>query len=424
MVVLDNTILNVALPHIARALDARQRDLQWITAAYGLVLAGLLLPFGVMGDHRGRKGMLMIGLTLFGAASALAATSTSTTALIFARGLQGVGGACTMPATLSLVGNLFSQRERGKAIAIWSAVAGVAGAAGPALGGLLLARFWWGSVFLVNVPVALAGVVAAAFLVPPSKDPTRHGVNRTSALTWWGALTATLVAIIELPSHGFGSPLVIGAAAVALTLFMRFPGVERRTTSPLIDADTVHDPRMLAGGAVMAALFFAMFGSQFVVTQWLQGPRHLTAFAAGMSFVPGALASIGSPLANPPLVARYGHRAVAAGGLAMVAAGCVGVSVGVAAGAIVPVVLAFTVIGAGLGGAAASGAELIMASAPPARAGSAAGVNETLVESSGALGVAVLGSVLAGGHSWSRPFPVATAATLLAAVAVVRFLRT
>lgn len=423
MVALDNSILNVALPHVSDQLGADRSDLQWVTTAYGLVLAGLLLPLAVVGDRHGRKGLLLAGLAIFGSASLLASLTTSTSVLIVARGLMGVGGACAMPATLSVMGNIFPDRERALAIAIWSATAGMTAAAGPLVGGLLLDRFWWGSVFLVNVPVAAALVVAAIVLVPPSRDADSPVVDRGSAFTWWAALTAALYAIIEAPERGFGSAPVVLAAGSAVVLFVLFRSRERRTAGPLVDAETASDPRMWAGAATMGALFCAMFGCQFVVTQWLQGPEARSALVAGLCFAPGALASMVFGLLNPRFVARWGHRAVAAGGLLTVATGAVGVGAAVLSGSVVAAAGVFALLGIGMGLASPSGAELIMSSAPPARAGSAAGVNETIVEASGALGVAVLGSVLNGTGSFARPLPIAGMVTAAAAVVVLRFLR-
>ncbi|MCU1484505.1 MAG: transporter, partial [Actinomycetia bacterium] len=403
MVSLDNSILNVALPHIRDQLGASESGLQWITTAYSLVLAGMLLPLGVIGDRHGRKVLLVTGLAIFGAASALAAFTTSTGVLVVARGLMGVGGACAMPATLSIIGNIFLEHERPKAIAIWSSTAGMTAAAGPVAGGLLLDRFWWGSVFLVNVPVAIAVAVGAIVLVPESRDVASPKVDRRSALTWWGSLTAALFAIIEAPQRGYTSGPVLLAALVAVVLFTLFRIQEGRTDGPLVDAETAADLRLWAGMATMAALFLTLLGGQFVVTQWLQGPRALSALAAGMCFVPGALASMVTGLLNPRFVARWDHAAAAATALLLLAVGAAGVSVAILAGSVPAAIATFALIGCGVGVGSPTGAELIMSAAPPARAGSAAGVNETIVEAAGALGVAVLGSVLAGSHSFARP---------------------
>jgi MFS family permease len=423
MVALDNSILNVALPHIRDQLGASESGLQWITTAYSLVLAGLLLPIAVVGDRHGRKTLLVAGLVVFGAASTFAAFTTSTGVLVVARGVMGIGGACAMPATLSIIGNIFPEHERPRAIALWSATAGMTSAAGPVAGGLLVDRFWWGSVFLVNVPVAIAIVVGAVVLVPESRDASSPRVDRRSALAWWGALTAAIYAIIEEPHRGFGSGWVLAAIAIAVVLFVAFRVQERRTDGPLVDAQTAADPRLWAGMATMGAMFLTMLGGQFVVTQWLQGPRSLSALAAGLCFVPAAVVSMLLGLANPKLVERWGHRLVAAAGLGLCAVGAVGTSLAILAESTPLAVVLFACVGAGIGLAAPSGAELQMQSAPPARAGSVAGVNETIVEAAGALGVAVLGSVLAGSHSFARPLPVAGVVAVLAAVVVLRLLR-
>jgi MFS family permease len=423
MVALDNSILNVALPNIRAQLGASESGLQWITTAYGLVLAGLLLPVAVVGDRHGRKGLLLAGLGIFGGASLLAAFTTSSGVLIGARGLMGVGGACAMPATLSIIGNIFPEDERPRAIAFWSATAGMTSAAGPVVGGFLVDRFWWGSVFLVNVPIALAVIVATIVLVPESRDITSPPVDRRSALAWWAALTATLYAIIEAPQQGIRSPWVLAAIAAAIILFVLFRLQEQRTDGPLVDADTAADPRLWAGTAAMGALFLTLLGCQFVLTQWLQGPRSFGALQAGLCFVPAALASMSLGLLNPRIVRRWSHATVAAVGLGAVAVGALGTGLAILAGSVPAAVVLFAFIGAGAGLAAPTGAELIMSAAPPARAGSAAGVNETIVEAAGALGVAVLGSVLAGSHSFARPLPLAAMVAVVAAWFVLRLLR-
>ena len=292
VVVIDNTILAVAFPSIEHGLGTDESGLQWIGSSYGLVLAGLLLPLAVFGDRHGRKRMLMIGLAIFGVASAAAAFAESAAALAVARGVMGFGGACAMPATLSTIGNVFPEEERGRAIAVWSGVAGIATAAGPVIGGLLLARFWWGSVFLVNVPVVLVTLLLAAFWVPASRDPESPRVDPRSALCWWGALTAVILAVIEGPQQGWLSPVVLGAALVSVVLLVGFARSEARSTGPLIDAETRRDPRLRWGAATMSALFFAVMGVQFVLTQWIQGPLGESALVAGLYFVPTAAASV------------------------------------------------------------------------------------------------------------------------------------
>ena len=415
IVVIDNTILAVAIPDIAKGLGADEAQLQWITTAYGLVLAGLLLPLAVMADRHGRKGFLLTGLVLLGLGSCAAAMASGWIGVVVARGVMGVGGACAMPATLSLIGNIFDEEERGRAIAIWAGTAGLASALGPVLGGILLAHFWWGSVFLVNVPMAVVAFVAVAWLVPTSRAPNAHPVDRRSALCWWGALTAAILAIIEGPQQGWGSPIVIGSAIAAVGLFVAFLRREQRSPEPLVPAGTARDPRLQWGAATVFALFFALMGVQFVLTQWLQGPLGRTPLGAGVYFVPNALASVFAALVNPRLVARWGHGVVAVGGLLILAVGAGLAGLGVAVDSLTVVVIGGAGIGAAVGLASASAIELIMSSAPPEKAGAAAGVNETLVEAAGALGVAVLGSVFAATGSYAWPLPVAAVLALVVA---------
>jgi MFS family permease len=418
VIVIDNTILAVAFPSIQRGLHTDETGLQWIGSAYGLVLAGLLLPLAVVGDRRGRKGLLMLGLVIFGAASVAAAFATTATALAVARGVMGVGGACTMPSTLSVLGNIFPAQERGRAIAIWSGVGGTATAIGPVVGGLLLAHFWWGSVFLVNVPVVLVTLVLAAKWVPRSHDPASPPVDRWSALLWWGALTAVIVAIVEGPQRGWGSPLVVGASVASVLLFVAFGRREERSPEPLIEDQTRRDPRLRWGAATITALFFGVMGTQFVLTQWIQGPEHHSALASGLYFVPTALTSLVFSLLSPGWAAKRGYGVMAAIGLVAMALGAIVATASVLAGSMPGVVAAGAVVGVGIGMAAVSGVELIMSSARPERAGSASGVNETLVEASGALGIAVLGSVLVETGSYAWPLPVVAVVATATALGV------
>jgi MFS family permease len=418
IVVIDNTILAVAIPSIEKGLHTDETGLQWIGSSYGLVLAGLLLPLAVIGDRRGRKGLMMLGLVIFGVSSGVAAFSTSAAMLAVARGAMGVGGACTMPSTLSILGNIFPAHERGRAISWWSAVAGVASAAGPIAGGLLLAHFWWGSVFLVNVPIAVVVLFATAMWVPRSHDSSSPPVDRGSALLWWGALSGAILAIVEGPQQGWASPVVLTAGVLAVVLFVAFLKREDRSDAPLIEAQTRADPRLRWGAATVSALFFGVMGTQFVVTQWLQGPLGKSALEAGLYFVPAAVASVLTAFANPRLGHRLGHPAVAALGLLLLAAGGAVAVIGVVTENMPVVVVAALLVGSGIGTAAVSGVELIMSSARPERAGSASGVNETLVEASGALGIAVLGSVLVESGSYAWPLPFVTVVALVVAAGI------
>lgn len=393
IVVLDNTILSVAVPSLGEALDAGETSLQWITAAYGLVLAALLLPLAGLGDRFGRKGLLLVGLVVFGCASAGAALVATSGQLTLARGLMGIGGAATMPATLAVLGNVFPEGERGRAIALWSGVSGIAGVAGPVVGGFLLDRFWWGSVFLVNVPVCLVVFVAAVRLVPTSRDPSAPPVDVVGSVIWSGSLALLLFALIEGGTRGWTSAVTSASVGLGLGLLGTFAWWERRTPHPLLAPSAVADHRMQAGMVTMPVVFFSAFGTQFVFTQWLQGAQGLSPLGAGLCFAPHALAALAGSLLSTRLVRRMGPGPAVAVGL-LVLAGALGGAAMLHTG-VVPVLVAITVAGFGVGLACPPGVELIMGSVPPEQAGQAAGVNETIIEAGGAFGIAVMGSVLA-----------------------------
>jgi MFS family permease len=422
-IVIDNTILNVALPTLRRALHASETDLQWVTTAYALTLSGLLLPLGVLGDRFGRRGLLLAGLAVFGTASAMAAFTSSPLQLAVARGVMGIGGAATMPATLAIVGNIFSEQERARAIAVWTSVAGVAAALGPIVGGLLLSRFWWGSVFLVNVPVVAAAIIAVSVSLPGSRAPVARAIDGRGSILWAGSLGLLLFAIIEGPVRGWTSIPVVIAFAICATLMALFAHEERRARAPMVSPSMARDPQMRAGAVTVMAMFFAMFGTQFTLTQWIQGPRGGSALLTGLCFMPMALITVVTATRNPVWVRCWGPRAVVVAGLATMALALVLVGWAVAEHQLGLVVVALVVLGAGEGTAIPSGVELIMTSVPPVQAGSAAGVNETLVEAGGAVGVAVLGSTLAAGAGFSGPLVIAAGVILLAAAAVARLLR-
>lgn len=431
IVVLDNTILSVAVPSVGDALRADETELQWITAAYSLVLAMLLLPLAGLGDRFGRKGLLMIGVVVFGASSAGAAFAASSGQLIVARGLMGIGGAATMPATLAVLGNVFPEEERGRAIALWSGVSSIAGAAGPIVGGVLLDHFWWGSVFLVNVPFTACVLLAVARWVPTSRDPATPPVDVVGSVVWSGALGLLLFALIEGGEKGGLDPVVVGCVLVGLVLLGSFAWWERRTPHPLLAPAAVADRRMQAGMVAVPVIFFSVFGAQFVLTQWLQGVQDLTPLAAGLCFVPNAALILVGSLVSTRVVARLGLGRAAALGL-LVLAGALALGA-LFHGGIGPVVVSVALAGLGVGLACPPGVELIMGSVRPEHAGQAAGVNETIVEAGGAFGIAVMGTVLAvaaggvgsiapekltgpGGAAARQDFTDALAAPLLAAV--------
>src|SRR4051794_13864742 len=269
VITLDNTILNVVLPTLSRAtseggLGATASQLQWTVDAYTLVFAGLLLTAGSLGDRYGRYRFLTIGLAIFGLGSLLSAFASSANALIATRALMGVGGAFIMPSTLSIITNVFTvPAERGKAIGVWAGVSALGIGLGPITGGVLLAHFAWGSIFLVNVPIVIIGLIGGYFLVPESQDPSAPRLDLVGAVLSIVALASLLWAIIEAPTKGWTSTPIVAAGLVGILLFAGFLLWERWTPSPMLDLTFFRDPRFtVASGAIMLT-FFALFGTIF-----------------------------------------------------------------------------------------------------------------------------------------------------------------
>jgi EmrB/QacA subfamily drug resistance transporter len=394
LIVMDNTIVNVALPTLQRDLDASTTQLQWVVDAYILVFAGLLLTMGSLGDRFGRRGALAIGLSVMGTASILSSFADSADQLIATRALMGVGGAMIMPATLSIITNVFTdRRERAQAIAIWSATAGAAVAIGPVTGGWLLEHFWWGSVFLVNVPVVVVALVLGQLFVPTSRDPSAPPIDVPGALLSIAGLVVLVWAIIEGPG-GWTDPEILGAFALAAVLLGVFIVWERRVRFPMLDMSFFRNPRFSAASGAIMLTFFAMFGSLFLLTQFLQSILGYTPLEAGIRLLPMAgVMLVISPL-SAKVVERIGSKIVVATGLTVGALGLV-IASRLTAGASYPEVLvALVVLAAGLALVMPPATESIMGSLPLAKAGVGSAVNDTTRQVGGALGVAVLGSVM------------------------------
>ena len=318
---LDNTIINVALPALVRDLHASTSSLQWIVDGYTLVFAGLLLTTGSLGDRFGRKGALSTGLGLFGLGSLTSAFASSATMLIFTRAFMGIGAALIMPATLSLLTNVFPAHERGRAIGIWSGVSGIGIVVGPLAGGWLLEHFWWGSVFLINVPVTLVALVAGRFLLPTSKDPAAPRLDPVGALLSITGLVALLWSIIQAPTRGWGAPAVVvgfGLGAVVLAAFVAW---ELTCDHPMLDVRFFRNRRFSAANAAITMVFFAMFGASFLITQYLQTVLGFSAFSAGLRLAPMALTMLLVAPLSPRLVERIGTKVVVGTGLLLAAVG-------------------------------------------------------------------------------------------------------
>ncbi|MEZ5217813.1 MAG: MFS transporter [Ilumatobacteraceae bacterium] len=347
---LDGLIVNIALPSLATELGATTRQLQWIVDSYLLVFTGTLLAAGGLGDRFGRRRTLVIGLAAFGLTSAYAGSVGSPGALIGARALMGIGAAAIFPATLAIITNVFTDsRERAKAIGIWSAVSGIGVAAGPIAGGWLLEHFWWGSVFFVNVPVAIVAIVAAILVIPESKDrhtPRLDGIGLALSIASIGALVFT---IIEAPAYGWLSAFTLAGFVIALALVAAFVVWELRVEHPLLPVRIFENLRFSAASVSVTSAFFALFGFVFLITQYFQLIRGYTPLQAGVRTLPVAFSIAFASVLSPMLVHRAGTKLVVAGGLASMSIGFLWVSTASAATPYLEIVGQMILLGARLG---------------------------------------------------------------------------
>ncbi len=395
LISLDNTILNVALPSVVRSLHATSTQLQWIVDAYAVVFAGLLLSLGALGDRVGRKWVFMAGLVVFGTGSALAAWSGSPDRLTAARAVMGVGAAALMPCTLSILTNVFiTERDRARAIGIWSATAGLGVAIGPILGGFLLVHYWWGSVFLINVPIAAAGFVAAVFLVPNSKNPLAKRADPIGSVLSMVGLGLLLWGIIEAPNRSWGSPSIIGALAGSAVIIVGFVVWERRIDHPMLPLRFFRKRRYSAAIASLALVLFALLGMFFLITQYLQFSLGFSPLKTGLGIGPIALVLLIFAPLSVVIVGRIGTKPVVAGGLLLIALGLGLLSHTTVHSTYRDNLPFFILIGAGVGLALAPSTESVLGSLPRDEAGVGSASSDTSMQFGGALGVAVLGTAL------------------------------
>jgi len=399
IIVVDNSILNVALPTLARpasegGLDATNSQLQWIVDSYVLVFAGLLLTAGSLGDRFGRRGGLQVGLVVFGLGSFLAAMASSPGQLIATRALMGIGGAFIMPATLSLITSIFEGPERGRAIAIWAGVAGLAVAIGPLTGGFLLEHFYWGSVFLVNLPIVGVALVAGLAIMPTSKDPTARKLDLVGAGLSIAGLVALVYALIEAPENGWTDSTIVGALSIAAVLLVAFVLWERRSTHPMLNLDFFKNPRFTTASASISVLFFTLFGSIFLLTQYFQFVLGYSPLQAGVRLLPMALTMMVVAPISARVVERVGTKIVVATGLFIVALSVLSFVQLEASTGYGNIFWRLVLFAVGMGLTMAPATESIMGSLPLAKAGVGSAMNDTTRQVGGALGVAVVGSVL------------------------------
>ena len=392
----DNTILNVALPSIVRDLGASGSQLQWMVDAYVIVFACLLLTAGSLGDRYGRRHALMFGLAWFGAFSALAATAASPTQLIVTRGLMGIGGAFIFPTTLSILTNTFKDpAERARAIGVWAGVAGIGIALGPLAGGLLVERFGWGSVFLVNVPICTLAFVLVRLFVANSSAKSESPLDPIGAVLSIVALVSLLYGVIQAPDAGWASPGVLAAFAAGIVFLGAFAWWESHSDAPMLDVKFFANPRFSAASATITLLFFGLYASTFLLTQYFQFILRYSPLKAGVMVTPVAIGlMVGSPMA-PRFVARAGTKRVVVSGLCVLGTAMACYSSDTIMSSVGLGLIVRLVFGLGMGVATTPVTESIMGSLPPARAGVGSAVNDTTRQTGGAIGVAVLGSIFA-----------------------------
>ena len=395
IVFVGNSSLNVAIPTLSRVLHATNSELQWVVAIYSLVFAGFLFTTGALGDRFGRKGALQLGLVLFLVAAALASQSTTMWQLIACRAVMGLAAALIMPSTLSILINVFPPHERTKAIAIWASVTGAAGAIGPVGSGLLLAHFWYGSIFLINIPIVTLALVSGRFLVPRSKDPEEARLDPVGALLSIIGIVSLVYGLIEAPDKGWASPVTLAAFAVGIIVVGVFVWWERRAKEPMLDMGFFRNPSFSTGTGGMVLLFLAMFGVMFLISQYFQLVLGYSALGAALRLLPMApIMLVVAPL-TPRLAARFGTHRVVAAGMAFVGIGFGlfrALSVHTSYGYVLFCLL-FLISGIAL--AMSPMTAQIMSAVPPRRAGAGSAMNDATRELGAALGIAVLGSLAA-----------------------------
>jgi EmrB/QacA subfamily drug resistance transporter len=394
---LDGTILNVALATLAADLGASTGELQWIVAAYLITLSALLLPAGLAGDRWGRKRLLLGGVALFGVASLAAAFAADTAILIAARAAMGVGAAIIMPLSMSFLPVIFPPQERSKAISIWSVGMALGLPLGPILGGWLLENYWWGSVLLINIPVVLVAFVAAAILLPESKDPHAQRLDTLSIFFSVFGLGLLVFAVIEAPTRGWGSPVVLACMGSGIVLIGLFAARNLRRAQPLVDL-TLLGNRTFAWGTLATVLAsLALMGLLFVLPLSLQAVDGLSALQTGIRLIPLILGLAVAGRLAPRVCAKLGVAATVAAGMFLLAAGF-------GLGTILAdTTIWLSVIGLGMGLSMVPAMDAVLATLPEHRSGAGSGLVQTLRQVAGAFAVAGLGSLLSSVYRANLP---------------------
>ncbi len=416
-VAVDTTIVNTALPTLVRELGATTRELQWVVDAYNLTFAAFVLAAGALGDRLGRRGTLLTGLVVYGAANGVSALTDAPGTLIAARLLTGVGAAIIFPTTLSIIADVFRERgPRAAAIGIWGATTGLAVALGPIAGGALLEAATWQATFLAKVPVAVLAFALVVALVPTSRDPNRPPLDVPGLALSTAAIATVVISVIEAPEAGWASARTLGGLALGGALLAAFVAVERRRPAPMLDVGLFRVARFSAASAAVTVAFFALFGFIFVITQYFQFIRGYGPLDTGLRLLPVALSIAVASVAGTRLAVRAGSKVVVGGGLAALAVAYAWTSTLTADTAYLEIAGQMVLLGLGMGLTSAPATESIMGAVSVDQAGIGSAINDTTRELGGTLGVAVIGSVYASLYASGLPERLAGApATALAA---------
>ncbi|MEY2444090.1 MAG: hypothetical protein QOE00_670 [Ilumatobacteraceae bacterium] len=401
IVFVGNSSLNVAIPTLSKHFHATNSQLQWVVAAYSLVFAGLLFSAGAIGDRFGRKGALQLGLLIFLVGAALASVSTSISQLIACRALMGAAAAFIMPSTLSILVNVFPPHERTKAIAFWAATSGGAGALGPVASGYLLGHFWYGAVFLVNIPIIAFALLAGRFLVPRSRDPEKAPLDPLGAALSTIGIAGLVYGLIQAPERGWASGHTLAAFGIAIVVLALFVAWELRVDEPMLDMHLFRSPAFSAGSGGMILIFLAMFGVMFLITQYFQLVLGYSPLGAALRFLPMSPIMVLVATRTPRLAARFGAHRTVSTGMSLVAVGLLmfrGLDIDTSYFYVLASIVPLTV---GIAMAMSPMTASIMSAVPSRRAGAGSAMNDATRELGAALGVAVLGSLAASRYSTS-----------------------
>lgn len=406
VVMIGNTALNVALPVLSRELNATNSQLQWMVDSYSLVFAGLLFTMGALGDRYGRKGVLELGLVLFGLAAGYASFfADSAGALIGARAVMGLAGAMIMPATLSILTNVFPVKERARAVGLWAGVSGAGVALGPLLTGFVLEHFSWHAVFMVNLPIIALTLLAVFVLVPKTADPEHTSLDPIGAILSIVGLVALVYAIIEAPVHGWLAGETIGIAMIGLGALLLFVWWESHNKHPMLDVRLFKLPAFGISSLSLTLVFFALMGMFFSMSMLLQLVYGYSPLESAVRTLPvAATLMIAAPLSTK-WAEKFGKRRSVAAGMLIVAVGTLILASITVGSSYLTLAFGMAVLAFGMGTAMSPTTDLLMSAVPKNRAGMGSAMNDTTRELGGALGIAVLGSVLASGYG-SKIAPV------------------